>query len=147
MSVTTDTALVKMGFRKGVVINTNNRVTGNVIDMHQFIEAKNCYDLHTSNTVVSFWAKSSVAGSVQVYLGASQDGTSTMQKSNQTVSLTTSWQYFSLQFPALLSSPSTGGLTDYGINLFFQGYRWHAKRSFQLLYWYPTRKRNNCNTI
>ena len=104
-----DSVVTNLGFRYALAVNTGTRSAGAVLDMRQKIELWNCYDIMTTPVTLSFWAKSSTAGQVSI-----------LYNPTITISLTTSWQYYTIQFNPMLSSPSTGAMNTIGIDLIFR---------------------------
>ena len=118
MTSANDLVIMKLGYLNGCVINQGANTASSEIS--QYIELGNCFDLHINTITVSFWARTTVTGQIYVKLFASSDGGNAngAWSSAYNVNTSTTWQYYTVQIPNVLSSPSTGTAQNgYGIRL------------------------------
>jgi hypothetical protein len=116
LTTSTDNIVKQQGFMYGVQVNRGS--TGNA-DLGQVIELGNSYDLFSQPITVSFWGRSSSAGTIQIYIGLSTDGSTSSfyYSAPYLIYLTTTWQYYTATIRTAVVSTSTTNLAQAGVQL------------------------------
>jgi hypothetical protein len=115
----TDASVYNQGFRKACQVNRG--VGGTSIHFRQYIELSMIEDLYNTDMSLSFWARASSSGTLNILFGKMSGGTTatTTYRSTMISSLTSSWQYFNFQMPVFSPTSSSGAHNSFGADLVF----------------------------
>lgn len=115
LTTSSDDVVLKQGYKFGVQVNRGS--SGNM-DLQQTIELGNCVDLYNQPVTLSFWARSTSAAGVLIYVQFSTDGTSSFTNGGGVgAALTTSWTYFTIPIPVPSIYTTSTDLTKIGTQL------------------------------